>query len=131
MQPRRFISATELVNYTRCHHISTLASLGVRRAELSEDAALFASKGDEHEYRFRQSLENCFDVPSHETPSRRLEITLDAMRKGYDWIYHGYLLNERCEGEIDFLRKVPEPCPAFGGYSYEVCDTKLGRRAKA
>ena len=53
------------------------------------------------------------------------------MRRGADVIYQGRLEDDdgRWSGYPDFLLRVDTPS-ALGGWSYEVLDTKLARRAK-
>src|SRR4029077_17982103 len=50
--------------------------------------------------------------------------------RGVDVIYQASFFDGRWRGHADFLRRV-ESSRALGGWSYEVHDTKLARRAKA
>ena len=56
--------------------------------------------------------------------------TVEAMKAGADVIVQAAVGNERWYGRPDVLKKVATPS-AFGGWSYEVVDTKLSRETKA
>ncbi|MEZ6195296.1 MAG: TM0106 family RecB-like putative nuclease [Planctomycetota bacterium] len=80
--------------------------------------------------------------------ARRIEATLDAMREGVRFIFHGFLTTLPGEvvesrpggeeresplvfrGETDLLVRVEEPSAAFGAWSYQVGDVKSSRRAR-
>jgi predicted RecB family nuclease len=130
MKSSSLISATDLVNFTRCRHFITLMRRGVAQEEPEEDSELFARKGEEHERAFCETRSPRFEV-TQGTPAEKMEATVRAMQEGFDWIYHGFLFDSSCRGEIDFLRKISVPSPHLGTYSYEVWDTKLGKRPKA
>ena len=59
----------------------------------------------------------------------RFNETIRAMEKGYDLIYHAYLVDGDLRGEADFLIKCDTPSD-LGDYSYEVYDTKITRNLR-
>lgn len=72
------------------------------------------------------------DTPfSHRDPVAVAARTRDAMQRGADVIYQGRLEDAggRWSGYPDFLLRADRPS-ALGGWSYEVLDAKLARRAK-
>jgi predicted RecB family nuclease len=140
---RLVLSASDLVAFSECEHLSALdlrVVLGVEAIEATrtDSTDLVARKGDEHERAFLGLLfERGLDVvvvPSvidGATSDREaLDQTERAMRAGADVVYQGALADGDWRGFADFLERVPVPCPAFGDYSYEVVDTKLAQHAK-
>ena len=136
------LSASDLVAFLECEHLSSLDLRVARGIEVIEQTRtdstdLVARKGDEHERAFLSSLEqrlNVVVIPSifDGVVSEReaLERTEAAMRAGAEVIYQAALADGDWRGFADFLERVPLPSPALGDYSYEVLDTKLARRAK-
>src|ERR1019366_3678725 len=138
------LSASDLVAFLECEHLSALDLRVAHGSETIErtrtdSTDLVARKGDEHEQAFLDSLiRQGLDVaviPSVidglVSDAEAVEQTISAMRAGVDVIYQAALADGSWRGFADFLEKVPMPCPALGGYSYEVLDTKLARHAKA
>jgi predicted RecB family nuclease len=137
------LSASDLVAFLECEHLSALdlwvadGSETIERTR-TDSTDLVARKGDEHEQAFLDSLiRQGLDVaviPSVidglVSDAEAVEQTISAMRAGADVIYQAALADGSWRGFADFLEKVPMPCPALGGYSYEVLDTKLARHAK-
>ncbi len=137
------LSASDLVAFLECEHLSALDLRVARRLEAIEPTRtdstdLVARKGDEHERAFLDSLiarrADVVVVPSvidgdvsdHEARQQ----TEAAMRAGAEVIYQAALADGDWRGFADFLERVPVPSPALGDYSYEVLDTKLARSAK-
>ena len=60
----------------------------------------------------------------------RIDKTIKALKDGYDVIYQAVLKNDNWQGFADFLIKCDTPSN-LGNYSYEVLDTKLGKKAEA
>jgi len=72
-------------------------------------------------------IETVFDAEGR----RRAEAeTVEAMRRGFDFLYQGTLFDGAWGGQADFLLRVETPSPAFGAWSYEIADTKLARKLK-
>ena len=137
------LSASDLVAFLECEHLSALdlrVAHGTETIERTrtDSTDLVARKGDEHEQAFLDSLIgqglDVAVIPSVidglVSDAEAVEQTISAMRAGADVIYQAALADGSWRGFADFLEKVPMPCPAFGGYSYEVLDTKLARHAK-
>ncbi len=138
-------SATDLVGYLECGHLSRLdlaRAAGLIAAPFVDDPVLdrIAKRGELHEHRFLDSLvkngQAVTEVPLDESLSyeERLEsgrkATLAAMRAGDEVIYQAVLYDGRRIGFADFLHRVERPS-SLGCWSYEVWDTKLARHAKA
>ena len=140
------LSATDLVNFHECAHLSALdlralddKALRAQRTQPDEHAELLFKRGNEFEASYLADLK--LDVqrtggtvvkiekrPGN--PAKSAAATLDALHSGADLIYQATFLDGNLVGHADFLRKVPRPS-ALGDFSYEVIDTKLGRHAKA
>ena len=140
-------SATDLSSHLACNHLTSLRR-GVACGELEPPppyddprAEVLRQRGLEHEQRLLDQLtadgrtvETIIppDPPfSHRDPVAVAARTRDAMRRGADVIYQGRLEDAggRWSGYPDFLLRVDLPS-ALGGWSYEVLDAKLARRAK-
>lgn len=137
------LSASDLVGFLECEHLSSLDWLAVRgglpgsvKSELDESSALIARKGNEHERayldRLRVEGKTVVDIAvdgggTHDKVAR----TLLAMHHGAEVIYQATLRDGPLFGHADFLRRVDGQPSAFGSWRYEVADTKLARSAKA
>ena len=140
-------SATDLSSHLACNHLTSLRR-GVACGELEPPrpyddprAEVLRQRGLEHEQRLLDQL--AADGRTVETiipPDTRFSLrdpvavaarTRDAMRCGADVIYQGRLEDAggRWSGYPGFLLRVDLPS-ALGGWSYEVLDAKLARRAK-
>jgi len=139
---RLLLSATDLINYLECAHLTRLDLEVVRGDTVLEEtrtdaADLVARKGDEHERAYLESLRTAGrDVveiesePGLDGLRRGADRTLAAMQSGVEVIYQGILFDgERWRGYSDFLERVEVPS-RLGAWSYEVADTKLARRVK-
>jgi uncharacterized protein len=96
----------------------------------SEEQKIIQDKGIEHERAFLSVLtasgKRVCDLGEFRG---LLEPTLDAMRRGDEIIYQGYLMDGEFAGYPDFLVRVESPS-VFGPWSYEPWDTKLARHPK-
>jgi hypothetical protein len=136
---RILYSATDLVGFLECEHLTTLDLLDLEsplaRAPEDEQVALIQQKGHEHERAYVEQLRSrtssFVDISERRGDVwERIGFTIEAMRAGVDIIYQGALASGDLIGYPDFLRRVPESS-AFGAYSYEVVDAKLSRSEKA
>lgn len=143
---RLVLSATDLVGYLACDHLATLelgrvAGLWERPNRRDDPTiALIQEKGDLHEAgyldRLRAEGRTVVEIPKEDLRSdaalrAAAEETLAAMRAGADVVYQATFFDGRWRGHADFLFKRPDrPSPAFGGWSYDVADTKLARAVK-
>src|SRR4051794_6562326 len=139
---RLILSASDLINYLECAHLTRL-DLEVVRGEIvleetrTDAADLVARKGEEHEQAYLDSLRAAGrDVveiesePGVDGLGRGADRTLEAMESGAEIIYQAVLYDgERWRGYADFLERVEIPS-ILGAWSYEVADTKLARRVK-
>lgn len=144
-------SATDLVNFLECEHLSSLdlANLEtpLERTADSEEAALFQNKGNAHELAYLGRLKSRYEavtdikaesrpdpaVPSSDRSAKfdaAVQATVEAMQAGSEIIYQAALRQGQFIGHADFLRRVPGNSK-LGNYHYEVIDTKLARSAKA
>ena len=139
---QRLYSATDLVGFLSCEHLTGLAwqaladrALASRQVENDASSALIAQKGNAHEHAYLRALPDAgrqvvviaTDVPL----LQRKQQTLEAMASGAEVIYQATLLSGPWIGHADFLRRVDGQPSALGDYRYEVADTKLARSPKA
>lgn len=141
------LSATDLVGYLACDHLSTL-ELGrvarmwdrpIRRDDPTIE--LIQAKGDLHEATYLDELRSKglrvveIEKGDLHTPDdlRAAESqTLAAMRSGADVIFQATFFDGRWRGHADFLfKRTDRPSPALGTWSYDIGDTKLARSVKA
>ena len=142
---RLVYSATDLVGYLECEHLTSLeqaAVAGHLPRPMQADPVLdrITQRGELHEARFLESLraegvtvdevESDQVLPQNQRIARGRDTTLAAMREGAGAIYQAVLFDGSRLGYADFLRRVETPS-ALGPWSYEVWDTKLARHAKA
>ena len=142
---RLLLSATDLVNFHECEHLSALdraalddEALKAQRTKPDDQAELLFRKGREFEASYLEELKRLHPGAGEvveianpfKDPGKAAAETLAAMRAGASIIYQATFLDGDLLGHADFLRKVDKPS-ALGNFSYEVIDTKLGRHAKA
>jgi uncharacterized protein len=139
----RLYSATDLVAFLECEHLTALdlralddRALAAERNEADESAQLIASKGDQHERRHLEDLrgrgQGVVDIADGGGDiADRVQATLAAMQRGAEVIYQATLRGGCWVGHADFLRRVDGQTSAFGAWAYEVADTKLARSPKA
>ncbi|MCB8748919.1 TM0106 family RecB-like putative nuclease [Rhodoferax sp. U2-2l] len=136
---RVLCSASDLVNYLECEHLTTLDLIDLEtplpRTKDDDQAKLIQAKGYTHEADFLATLKgrhaSVIDIAGlGGNLEQKVDNTLKAMREGYEIIFQATLTDQNLIGHADFLRKVPRSS-ALGAWSYEVLDTKLARSAKA
>ena len=140
------VSATDLVGYLACDHLSTLELGRVegrwekppRRADPT--VQLMQDRGDAHEAahlaQLRAQGKSVIEIATGDLHSpdqlRTAEAeTLAAMRQGADIVYQATFFDGRWRGHADFLYRTDRPSPILGDYSYDIADTKLSRGVKA
>jgi len=139
---RHLYSATDLVGFLSCEHLTALAwqalddrALAGRRVENDESQALIAQKGDEHERAYLRSLveagRQVVVVDTEGSLEERERQTLEAMSAGAEAIYQATLRQGPWVGHADFLRRIDGEPSDLGAWRYEVADTKLARSPKA
>ncbi|HEY9784864.1 MAG TPA: TM0106 family RecB-like putative nuclease, partial [Candidatus Obscuribacterales bacterium] len=102
------------------------------KPQAADDVAVILQKhGARYEGEFLASLEQqgkrSFCVSDFDRQCE--EMTLNAMKEGYEVIYQGVLSSPQFAGKTDFLMKVPG-ASSFGDWSYEAWDTKLAKKPK-
>ena len=139
------VSATDLVGYLACDHLSTLELGRVegrwekppRRADPT--VQLMQDRGDAHEAahlaKLKAAGKSVIEIETDElrTPAQLQAAeaaTLDAMRRGADVIFQATFFDGRWRGHADFLYRAERPSD-LGAYSYDIADTKLSRGVKA
>ncbi len=143
------VSASDLVDYLCCEHLSALALEGTgpqgksQPRENNPELAVLTRRGLEHESAYLARLASegrnvmCIEAPvrsgAGELDDRALA-TLEALRAGAEVIYQATFLETACaglawRGHADFLTRVERPS-RFGDFSYEPEDTKLARHVK-
>jgi len=139
---RLIVSATDLVGFLACGHLTQLDRAAVagliRKPDRSEDpeVELLQRRGGQHEQRYVDRLQadgrvitdltTDKDLPYEEQAAR----TIEAMKRGDDVIFQATVFDGRWVGHPDFLLGVPG-ASGLGDYHYEVSDTKLAHSAKA
>ena len=129
-------SPSDLVNFVRSEFVTWMDRYHYERpGEIepdpdTEEAKIIQEKGLEHERGFLDSLISqgrlLCDLSEFRDQPRP---TLDAMRRGEDVIYQGYLAHDNFAGYPDFLVRVESPSD-LGAWSYEPWDTKVARHPK-
>ena len=137
---RYMFSATDLVNYVACPHITELDRRSFHeelvKAEIDAQSKLITTKGDEHEKKLLASLKasgkSLIEIPKipGASPKEEAQQTHEILLEGYDYVYQAAFCDGLFTGYADFLIKVDKPSK-LGNFSYEVIDSKLGKKEKA
>ncbi|HEX2843867.1 MAG TPA: TM0106 family RecB-like putative nuclease, partial [Candidatus Limnocylindria bacterium] len=143
-------SATDLVGYLACEHLTALETAALRglvdrpnRADPELD--VIRRRGVQHELRYLTELEaggrHVARVERDDEAERAADVrrqaeeTIAAMRAGVDVVYQATFFDGRWLGYADFLLRVEaeraEDASVWGPWHYEVADTKLARHVKA
>lgn len=132
------LSASDLVGYLNCHHLShldTLVATGALAKPRSWDPSLEVlwERGAAHERAYVEHLRarglTIVEIEGIGVAPAQVEQTMAAMRAGVAVIVQGAFLQGSWSGRADVLVRVPLPS-ALGDWSYEVVDTKLARETK-
>lgn len=135
-------SASDLARHGACRHLTALdlcVSKGLRSAPEYHDPAvdILAQRGLEHECRYVDGLKaqgltvaDLSDVAGGAPTDAGLAATVDALRTGANVVVQPTLRYERWFGRPDVLRRVDTLASTFGGWSYEVVDTKLAEETR-
>ncbi len=132
------LSASDLVGYLNCHHLSALdldVVQGHREKSQQYDPLLelLKERGNQHEQAYLEHLQNggfqyvCIDGVDISDVS--VHATLEAMKSGVQIIVQAALRANGLVGRADILRRVEKPS-RLGDWSYEIIDTKLSRETK-
>ncbi len=141
-------SATDLVGYLACEHLTALET-AVLHGDLERphrndrELDVIRKRGFAHEARYLAELRSGTativtierdDEEDHADRIRRQAAeTITAMASGADVIYQATFFDGRWLGYADFLLRVDDADrpSVWGPYHYEVADTKLARHVKA
>lgn len=133
------LSATDLVGYLNCRHLSDLdraVAEGARPKPKSWNRLLEVlwERGALHEQNYVEHLKasglDVIRIEGVDVSAEAVTATIDAMRNGVPVIVQGALGNGKWSGRADILKRV-EGQSRFGDWSYEPIDTKLARETKA
>ena len=141
-------SATDLVGYLECEHLTTLERAAIdglvdRPKREDPELEVLQERGMQHEQRYLEYLQgqgltvvDGRHLPDSSDALGRLEkiqrdglLTRRRMGEGAEVIYQATLFDGGWLGYADFLLRVPGASD-LGEYHYEVADTKLARRVK-
>ena len=133
------LTATDLVGYLNCRHLSEL-DRAVAEGSAAKPKAfdplleILWERGIRHEKNYIEHLtETGLDVVrinGIDVAESAVSDTFTAMKKGAPVIAQGALAHQGWGGRADILRRVEIPS-ALGEWSYEAIDTKLSRETKA
>ena len=132
-----YTSPSDLNNFVSCKYliINEIKFLNkeIKKNEESFDKKLWKEFGLKHEKKHFKLLsakhKKNISIKQDLDEKERNKQTLAAIKKGYDLIYHAYLIDEDFRGECDFLIKSSMPSD-LGDFSYEVYDTKISRKPR-
>jgi predicted RecB family nuclease len=134
------LSATDLVGYLNCHHLTALdravAEGALAKPKAWDDPLLriLSERGAAHELSYVDHLAKAgleiLRIDGVEVTKEAASQTITAMRRGVPAIAQAALSSQGWNGRADILRRVETPS-ALGGWSYEPIDTKLARETKA
>ncbi|HSM39011.1 MAG TPA: TM0106 family RecB-like putative nuclease [Candidatus Limnocylindrales bacterium] len=147
---RPVCSATDLVGYLACEHLTALeraalAGLTARPHRDDPELDVLRRRGEKHEWRYLAQLEDegrtvvrierDDDAERGDRIRRQADETVAAMRAGADVIYQATFFDGQWLGYADFLLRVEatgaDDASVWGPWHYEVADTKLAHHAKA
>ena len=133
------LSATDLVGYLNCQHLSGL-DCAVAEGALGKPKVwdpllqILWERGSIHEQNYVTHLEQAgldvVRIDGVDITDDAVKDTLAAMKLGTAIIVQGALSHNGWSGRADILRRVNKSS-AIGDWSYEVIDTKLARETKA
>ena len=134
------LSATDLVGYLNCRHLTELdravAEGALAKPKVGDDPLLqlLWEQGAVHEQNYVEHLTKDGLEPVRidgvEVTDEAVSQTLAAMKRGSHVIVQGALSHDHWIGRADILCRIEAPS-AIGNWSYEVVDTKLARETKA
>ena len=133
------LSATDLVSYLNCRHLSALAR-GVVEGNLKKPYVwdpllkILWERGSVHEQNYVEHLTKAglevIRIQGFDVSPEAVAATIAAMRRGAQIIAQGAFSHQGWVGRADILRRIEVPS-LLGAWSYEAIDTKLARETKA
>ena len=134
------LSATDLVGYLNCHHLSALdravAEGSIAKPKVWDPSLpVLWERGSAHEESYIRHLAQAgldvVKVKGNGISPEAVSETFAAMKQGAHVIVQGALSQQGWGGRIDVLRRVDGSASTLGGWSYEAVETKLARQTKA
>ena len=130
-------SPSDLNNFVSCKYLIQneikFLNKEIQRNDQSIDQKLWKEFGLKHENKhfrlFKEKYKKIISIKQDLKEDERFKLTLDAINKGYDLIYHAYFIDENFRGEADFLIRT-DTKSKIGNFSYEVYDTKVSRKPR-
>ena len=130
-------SPSDLNNFVSCKYLIKneikFLNKKIQRNEQSIDQKLWKEFGIKHEKKHFELLKKYYkknvSIKQDLSEEERYKKTLEVIKKGYDLIYHAYLIDGDFRGEVDFLIRVNKASD-LGDFSYEVYDTKISRKPR-
>ena len=134
------LSATDLIGYLNCRHLSEL-DRAVAEGALAKPKVwdhpllqILWERGSVHEKNYVEHLTKIglesVKIEGIDVTDEAVSQTLAAMKRGVQVIVQGALSHDQWVGRADILRRIKVPS-AIGNWSYQVIDTKLARETKA
>jgi uncharacterized protein len=133
------LSATDLVSYLNCRHLSAL-DRGVAEGNLKKPYVwdpllkILWERGSIHELNYVERLTKAglevIRIQGFDVSPEAVAATIAAMRRGAQIIAQGAFSHQGWVGRADILRRIEVPS-LLGAWSYEAIDTKLARETKA
>lgn len=132
------LSASDLVGYLNCNHLSALdleVASGARKKSDYYDPLLeiLKKRGNLHESAYLEHLRKAgfeyIEIEGVDISDSCVEATHAAMSNGANIIVQAALRSDGFVGRADILRRVEKPS-LLGNWSYEIIDTKLSRETK-
>ena len=133
------LSATDLVDYLNCRHLSALergVAEGTAKKPYASDPLqqILWDRGSIHEQNYVEHLTKAglevVRIDGFDVSSEAVGATIGAMRRGAQIIAQGAFSHQGWIGRADILRRIEVPS-RLGAWSYEAIDTKLARETKA
>ena len=131
-------SATDLVGYLNCRHLSQLeysAARGETERPKFFDPLLEVlwERGKQHEEAYVKLLQSqgltIVRIEGFDVTEQAVNETIKAMQAGVDVIVQGALKGGAWVGRADIMHRIDSPSQ-LGAWSYETADTKLARETK-
>src|ERR1700674_2771909 len=133
------LSATDLVGYLNCRHLSALeraVAEGALKKPYVVDplVKILWERGSIHEQNYVVHLAKAgldvVRIDGFDVSPEAVAATIAAMRRGAQIIAQGAFSHQGWVGRADILRRIEVPS-LLGAWSYEAIDTKLARETKA
>ena len=140
MNKNLFLTASMLVNFINHKHLIIdefkEKLLNIKKSEKTVVDNLRIKKGLIHEENYFKELSKKYKkiknikILNKLSKEEKIKETNDALKKGYELIYGGWLKSGNFRGELDFLEINNNVKSNLGNWSYEIIDTKNSAKVK-